>query len=540
MKMFSWIKSFFYKKSLITKDFSFLYQIKDESELLKKIKDENIEISDYYALKILKYNSLSLFDSLIRENLWNNFEYDNGSEDLLFTAISTNDIDKIKYVQSKVKRRFINIDGDNAILYAAKKAQSAKQLFEMLKVLDSEKFNWVNYKKENLLSITLDTYWFRTEFDYILFTYILDRTTVRFVKFDGDIIPVWIYLQHYSKYNRIDPSLKNFLIKKMLEKSNFYQLCCDLNIPISKNIPNKDQWRIMSQKKICLFDIKTLEVFSTIFYKRKSKAYKRFITSGLIKDQKINYDLLITTSFFKDLVDDDNHFIDYVINKGEDISNSDFMQYLTSCDYDNLKLLRSLVNNLGLKRFYSLFIINNFSKYYYVDVLYKYNRIVQTGKKVHFAWKNISSLIDLDNKMQREIDKFKSEEFKLNQTNIEYLDGLEYNVSYSYYVPKTNIELINCGLLLNFCIGNGNYAKEVFNSKNKRIVFLMKNEKIEGAIYFNIDTLHIIEAKVKNNRRMDSGYIYFVEKAITKHYSKLNIKVKPMKKEILPFIGDLF
>jgi hypothetical protein len=507
--------------------------------LLNQIVTQKLLISNTDFLKLFKYRSLFLTKTLISHGYFSDKSFSTGIENFLFTAISVNDLEKISYALDLTNKfNYVNVAGENAVLYAAKKAFTAESLLNMLKLLRDNKFNlnFVSNNKENIFSIILNNVWYRTDSDYTLFRYIIENTKIRFIKDQQDFVPLVVYLSNF----KIDTSLKKFIIDLLVSERNIGSFFKSLDLNPVRNIPSRDQWRVINKKCFNFFDIKTVDSFLLLFFGKKSKAYKRIFLKDFIIAGVIDYDFLIAASCLKDFVSDDNHFIEFTTNGKTAIKESNFLQHLNSLDYDNIKLLDGMVHDLGVKRFFSFFIMVNFHPYYYSDIMYMYNRIQSVGGLIHFAWKRTSSLIELHEKMQKEIQKFKSEEFKLNQTNIDYLDGLEFNSVYKYYVPKTNIELIECGLSLNFCLGNGSYAKEVFNSKIKRIIFLIKNDKCEGAIYFNLETLHIIESKIRNNKRMDIGFVNFIEKEITKHYQKNNIKVKPHKTDQISIISGFF
>lgn len=512
--------------------------ISDES-FVQIVINQGLLISNKDFISIFKNRSLLVCKILRSNGFFRDINYSTGMENILFAAIATNDVDKIKFaLDLNVDTKFINDNGDNAILYSARKAYSPESLLEILKLLCKYNIslNFVARNKENIFSIVLSKIWYNSNIEFLLYEFIIDNSKVRFVKSGYDFVPLMIYVNQ----SKVEISLKKYIISLLVGETSLSLLFVDLNISCDGNIPTLDQWRIINKKSFNFFNVKSLDLMLLLFFGKKSKSYRRIFIKKIINGNLIDYDFLIAASCLKKFVVDDNFFIDYLDKNKNEIKESAFIQYLNSLDYDNVKLLDGLVSNLGVKRFFNFFITVNFHHYYYSDLMYMYNRIQTAGGAVHFSWKKPNSIIELHEKMQKEIHKFKSEEFELNQSNIVYLNEIEYNQSYSFYVPKTNIELIECGLLLNFCLGNGSYAKEVFNSKIKRIIFLKKQDKIEGAIYFNIETLYIIEAKLKNNRRMDAHFTSFIEKEITKHYQKNNIKVKEHRKEPISIISGFF
>lgn len=75
-----------------------------------------------------------------------------------------------------------------------------------------------------------------------------------------------------------------------------------------------------------------------------------------------------------------------------------------------------------------------------------------------------------------EIRKQSQENYYLNQVEIEFLDGKEFEEEIFLSVPLTNYDLIEVGALLNHCVGNGTYSSKVLNKESNILTFKDKDE----------------------------------------------------------------
>lgn len=128
----------------------------------------------------------------------------------------------------------------------------------------------------------------------------------------------------------------------------------------------------------------------------------------------------------------------------------------------------------------------------YRDTLRSYERIKVFNPE--FKIGRFKKLKQLHDYLSREATRLKSKNFDLDQ-GLEYLDNKEFE-GYRIIVPKDSYSLIDAGLSLNICVGNGYYSEKVLGKKSK-IVLLSKNNSLIGCVEF--DSSEIVQSKGASN-----------------------------------------
>lgn len=131
----------------------------------------------------------------------------------------------------------------------------------------------------------------------------------------------------------------------------------------------------------------------------------------------------------------------------------------------------------------------------------------------------IKSFNTFESELSQQIQRIPQKILELNQHKIAFLQGLDFK-GLKIVVPNTNIQLIEVGLLLNNCVGNGQYADRI-NNKKCFVIFL-KSSNVEYCIELD-KKFNIIQFKTYNNENVANAVFDELADLIKKTKPKSNI-----------------
>tara|TARA_Y100000034_G_scaffold136824_1_gene216121 strand:- start:24315 stop:25802 length:1488 start_codon:yes stop_codon:yes gene_type:complete len=171
--------------------------------------------------------------------------------------------------------------------------------------------------------------------------------------------------------------------------------------------------------------------------------------------------------------------------------------------YEKLELLTMCLKELPHKKIIRLLVQSLSYDYIELDDILIMHRNLQSVEGESFDLNNykIKNIRDLHKLLTLETSKISQEDYLLNQ-NINELEGVKFN-SYSIQIPKTSHDLIETGILLDHCVGNGYYAEKVLR-KDSQIFNLVKENRIVYTIEVDMG-YRIIQAKGKSNHNLNQA-----------------------------------
>lgn len=226
------------------------------------------------------------------------------------------------------------------------------------------------------------------------------------------------------------------------------------------------------------------------------------IIRNLVNDNHIKYSFL---HLIKVLSNDKSFNKDLILNTFEliDISKENF----------NIHHINKTNINLLEKYFNERQIINIITEKpeLVTDIFLMLKRVLENNIELTKI-KEHKKTLELHDYLTMLCSRIKND-FDLEQRpDVVILEGKKIIDNLTIVVPRTHLDLVKLGQKLNFCIGNGNYSKQVKN-KQCSIISVCENDNPKYGVQFT--RYSVLQAKGLGNSNLPKNVLYALENLLT-------------------------